>query len=43
MGNFQNAVDTKVVGLGNSLTPNQKLEYDNIDNLIKELKKVKEF
>lgn len=40
--NFQNAVDTKVVGLGNSLTPNQKLEYDNIDNLIKDLKKVKE-
>ena len=40
--NFQNAVDTKVVGLGNSLTPTQKLEYDNIDNLIKDLKKVKE-
>lgn len=40
--NFQNAVDTKVVGLGNSLTSTQKLEYDNIDNLIKDLKKVKE-
>ena len=40
--NFQKAVDTKVVGLGNSLTETQKLEYDNIDNLIKDLKKVKE-
>lgn len=40
--NFQNAVNNKVVGLGNSLTQNQKLEYDNLDNLIKELKEVKE-
>lgn len=40
--NFQKAVDTKVVGLGNSLTSNQKLEYDNIDDLIKDLNKVKE-
>ena len=39
--NFQKAVDTKVVGLGNSLTPIQKLEYDNIDEVIANVEKVK--
>lgn len=38
---FKEAVDTKVVGLDNELTPLEKLEYDNIDNVIKEIENIK--
>jgi len=39
--NFQNAVNNKVVGLGNNLTQTQQLEYKNIDEVINRLKEVK--